>query len=142
MPEDEALDLVLASPVDLNDEEEIATFAKRFGVSAQAFTYRLANSESRLTAGPALVEDGRLRTSPCRLAPGRPPLAFVADRSPAPRGTMVASAYVALIDETFTTKRQTTPKADTEPRDRRRGRPGSSHEEPGWQSPTLQHPGH
>ena len=43
MPEDEVLDLVLASPVDLNDEEEIAIFAKRFGVSAQAFTYRLAN---------------------------------------------------------------------------------------------------
>jgi Zn-dependent peptidase ImmA (M78 family) len=43
MPEDEVLDLVLASPVDLNNEAELAAMARQFGVSPQAFTYRLAN---------------------------------------------------------------------------------------------------
>jgi len=43
MPEDEVLDLVTASPVDLNNEAELAALARQFGVSSQAFTYRLAN---------------------------------------------------------------------------------------------------
>lgn len=43
MPEDEVLDLVMKSPVDLNSEVEIGTLARHFGVSAQAFMYRLAN---------------------------------------------------------------------------------------------------
>jgi Zn-dependent peptidase ImmA (M78 family) len=43
MPEHEVLELVSASGMDLNDETELLELARHFGVSPQAFTYRLAN---------------------------------------------------------------------------------------------------